>query len=410
MSNESLDKGASARQQSGGSRKTLASYDVSLRSGFLPDTDPLTVLPESLAGWRDIAIDLPKLLVAQCLRQAVDAMPIIKTESLKTIAELERAMLAFSFIGHAYVWGNGTVPSAIPASLALPWYQVAKQLGRPPVLSYASYALHNWRRIKLTGPIALGNICLVQNFLGGLDEEWFILVHVDIEAKTGPALASLLAAQEAVAKKDVKTIAQELKTVGRVLDQVYATLLRMPERCDPYIYYTRVRPYIHGWKDQPLFPNGLVYTDVTDYQGKPQRFRGETGAQSSLIPALDAALGIEHKNDFMRHYLNEMRDYMPPKHRQFIEALEAGPSIRQFVTEEMRSDKELGDVYNECVHWIELFRTKHLEYATNYVFKQHELTASNPATVGTGGTPFIPYLQKHRDETADALLSKDNES
>ncbi len=45
-------------------------------------------------------------------------------------------------------------------------------LGRPPVLSYASYALDNWRRIDRKNPIDLGNIALLQNFLGGQDEEY----------------------------------------------------------------------------------------------------------------------------------------------------------------------------------------------------------------------------------------------
>ena len=57
------------------------------------------------------------------------------------------------------------------------------------MLSYASYALDNWRRLDPASPIELGNIALLQNFLGGLDEEWFVLVHVDIEAKAGKALA-----------------------------------------------------------------------------------------------------------------------------------------------------------------------------------------------------------------------------
>ena len=43
------------------------------------------------------------------------------------------------------------------------------------------------------------------------------------------------------------------------------TLLRMPERCDPYIYYSRVRPYIHGWKNSPSLPQGVVYEGVADY-------------------------------------------------------------------------------------------------------------------------------------------------
>jgi indoleamine 2,3-dioxygenase len=183
----------------------------------------------------------------------------------------------------------------------------------------------------------------------------------------------------------------------------------MPEKCDPYIYYHRVRPYIHGWRDHPMFTEGLIYADVSDYNDKPQSFRGETGAQSSIIPSLDAALGVVHENDYMRHYLNEMRDYMPPKHRAFIEAIEKGPSIREFVINKMATNKSLEDIYNQCIHWMELFRTKHLEYANNYIFKQHESSHTNPHAVGTGGTPFMPYLQKHRDETAAHILPTESD-
>jgi indoleamine 2,3-dioxygenase len=386
----------------------LAPYDVTEERGFLPVKDPHPQVPRVLEGWAEIAYELPKLLVSGRVRKAVDAMPTLSTEELKTADELERAMLAFSYIGHAYVWGDSSPPQVLPAGLAVPWHAIAKKLGRPPVLSYASYALHNWKRLDKKDPIELGNIALLQNFLGGVDEEWFILVHVDIEAKAGPALAALLPAQLAVKDQDAKALQKELTTIESCLSSIYATLLRMTERCDPYIYYHRVRPYIHGWKDHPLFPNGLTYTGVADYDGKPQQFRGETGAQSSIIPSIDAALGVEHANDYMRHYLNEMREYMPPKHSAFIEAVKTGPSIRDFVKEHMNSDKALRDVYDECVHWIEVFRTKHLEYAKNYIFKQHQLSETNPYAVGTGGTPFVPYLEKHRDETKEHMLVQES--
>jgi indoleamine 2,3-dioxygenase len=392
----------------------LSSFDVSLERGFLPAHDPLLKIPRSWPDawrqWGEIASELPKLLIAGQLRQHVEAMETASAQKLESKAELERAMLALSFIGHAYVWGEGSPPAALPKPLAVSWYGVGKKLGRPPVLSYASYALENWRRLDPKGPIALGNICLVQNFLGGVDEEWFILVHVDIEAKAGPALAALLPAQEAVTRQDALALEKELKIVENSCAQIYATLERMPERCDPYIYYNRVRPYIHGWKDHPHLPSGLLYTGVKEYGGKPQRFRGETGAQSSIIPALDAALGVVHEQDFMRHYLNEMRDYMPPKHRKFIETIEAGPAIREFVLEHGSAKKSLRDVYDQCIQWIAQFRTKHLEYASNYIYHQHELSAANPHAVGTGGTPFLPYLQKHRDETARHLINPGKDS
>ena len=66
-----------------------------------------------------------------------------------------------------------------------------------------------------------------------------------------------------------------------------------------------IRPYIFGTKDNPDLKEGLIYEN--QYQNVPQFFRGETGAQSSIIPFLDGALGIYHTNDNLRPYLNEMR-------------------------------------------------------------------------------------------------------
>ena len=390
-------------------QKLLDPYEVDCERGFLPAQDPLITVPAALGGWVEIANKLPKLFVAGQVRRTIDAMPVIDVTGLKIKAELERAMVAFSYIGHAYVWSESTPPKSLPASLAVPWHTVAKKLGRPPVLSYASYMLHNWQRIDKNQDVKLGNIALIQNFLGGVDEEWFIVTHLDIERDAGPGLAAMLPAQEAVKKKDVQTLEQELKTIKNSLDLIYKSLLRMPEYCDPYIYFHRVRPYIHGWKDHPGLPGGLIYEGVKEYQNKPQSFRGQTGAQSSIIPSMDAALGIVHKNDFMKHYLLEMRDYMPPGHKAFIEAIEHGPSIREFVTEQMQTNEPLQEVYNACVQRVENFRTQHIEYAKNYIYKQNETSASNPHAVGTGGTPFIPYLQKHRDETEEHLLNKNNQ-
>ena len=50
-------------------------------------------------------------------------------------------------------------------------------------------------RLDQHKPVQLGNVVCLNNFLGGLDEEWFRLVHVEIEMCAAPALASILPAQ-----------------------------------------------------------------------------------------------------------------------------------------------------------------------------------------------------------------------
>ncbi len=387
-------------------RKQLATFDVTPERGFLPAQDPLRRLPAGFDAWEQIAGDLPKLLMTDQLRAIVNRIPRIDPSSLKNSAELERAMMLLSYIGHAYVWtGGGKPATSIPPSLAVPWHALSVRLGRPPVLSYASYALHNWRRIDPNRGVELGNIALLQNFWGGADEEWFILIHVDIEARAAAAVRSLIPAQHAAADRRPQELLAHLSTIRTSLEGMYATMLRMPEFCDPYIYYNRVRPYIHGWKNHPALPKGLKYEGVQAYS-EPQKFRGETGAQSSIVPALDAVLGVSHQNDPLREYLNEMRQYMPPAHNAFVKHLESGPSIRQYVCETCAASCDpkiatpLKETYNACVKLVEMFRDKHLEYAASYIYKQAPKGEGNPTDVGTGGTPFMPYLKKHRDETA----------
>jgi indoleamine 2,3-dioxygenase len=236
-----------------------------------------------------------------------------------------------------------------------------------------------------------------------MDEEWFILIHVDIEAKSAPAIAALVDAQSAAAALERDLLLAKLLLVDDTLGRIHKVLARMPEKCDPYIYYRRVRPYIHGWKDHPALPEGVVYEGVSEFAGRPQQFRGETGAQSSIIPSLDATLGIQHGDSLLSVYLREMRDYMPPAHRAFLDALERGPSLRNYIAGRT-ADRELRDAYNRCVEGVERFRELHLHYAATYIQQQHERGAANPTEVGTGGTPFMSYLEEHRRTTLRHLL------
>jgi indoleamine 2,3-dioxygenase len=397
----SLDKNVSppGRPESDAAALVLSQYEIDPMRGFLPVPDPLDCLPGEFSAWEEAAKDLPKILMTDNPRRILRELPVLDATLLRNKREKRRAMVILSFLGHAYVWGEKEAVSSIAPSLAVPWYQVSRDLGRPPVLSYASYALDNWKRAAPSSPIALGNIALLQNFLGGQDEEWFVLIHVAIEAKAGPVLAAILGAQRAVTADDPNSVADHLEIIARGLDGMNEILHRMPERCEPYIYFNRVRPYIHGWANHPSLPEGMIYEGVKEYGQKPQQFRGETGAQSSIIPSLDAGLGIAHAEDLLRTYLNEMRDYMPPEHRRFISDVERGPSVREYVKRNWVRQPLLREAYNAAVAGVERFRSTHLEYAHSYIIKQSRGGKKNPNYVGTGGTPFGPYLKKHRDET-----------
>jgi indoleamine 2,3-dioxygenase len=302
-------------------------------------------------------------------------------------------MLVLSYLGHGYVWGETEPADHVPAAIAVPWCAVAARLGRPPVLSYASYALDNWRRFDPRGPLSVDNLAILQNFLGGQDEDWFILIHVEIEALAARALHAALPALAAARAGDAATLGARLEEVAGALEAMLGTLRRMPERCDPYMYFHRVRPFIHGWKNHPALPSGVVYEGVVDEGvsefGGPQLLRGETGAQSTIVPVMDALLGVAHAPDPLRAYLDEMRAYMPPGHRGFLAHVEAAGNVRGAVRELRGAHPELAEIYDACLSYI------HAQAGRG----------ANPSDVGTGGTPFMQYLAKHRDETAKHRVS-----
>ena len=380
----------------------IADFGITEEFGYLPAHAPALALSAGNEEWDQFGRDIPKLLMGTNFRSRVKALPDFDINKLNSEAEIQRAMLILSYIGQSYQWSENNPATVMPANLAIPWHQVGKLVGRPPILSYQSYASDNWRRFDPSGPIECGNIGLLQCFLGGQDEEWFILIHIEIEKKAGKALKAIEDAQNAVSENDADQLEVALTNLRSALAAMYEVLGRMPERCDPYIYFHRVRPYIFGWRNNPSLPDGVIYEGVDEYQGVGQKFRGETGAQSAIIPAMDAVLGIDHERDELREYLMEMRMYMPPRHVAFIEAVEAGPSVRNFVKIAKRTS--LTTVFNDCVELVANFRAMHLEYAGTYIHAQAQATPGNPSAVGTGGTPFMTYLRKHRDETKTQTL------
>ena len=232
----------------------LSHFDVRSGRGFLPANDPPRFLPAAFEAWEHAASELPKLMMTDRVRSILEELPLLGVDQLTTIPDRERAMMVLSFLSHGYVWGEANAAQILPKNLALPWYQLAQLLGRPPVLSYASYALWNWQRIDPNAEVALGNIALLQNFFAGMDEEWFILVHVDIEQRAAAGLWEISYLLKAAYDGELGDLERSLKVLHKSLLAVNASMARMPEHCDPYIYYNRVRPCIHGWKDCPALP------------------------------------------------------------------------------------------------------------------------------------------------------------
>lgn len=361
-----------------------------LESGFLPNKIS-TLLSNEFDDVEHIAKNLPKILANNQIEDEVLNLETEKDISNLSIDELERAMLLYSYIGHGYIWGGTSIEKVIPKNISKTWYKISQKLDRPPILSYASYALNNWKLQDVNKPFDLENIRILQNFLGGMDEDWFIMIHIAIEHEAKEILNNLKTYY--LDKNEDQSYLENALVSIKKINQI---MNRMPEKCDPFIYYNRVRPYIFGWKNNPATPNGVIYEGVEEYGGNPQLFRGETGAQSSIVPALDALLGVTHSNDPLKEYLDEMRLYMPKEHRNMLNDLDQWSENNRSKSIREDSSVVLSDKIIKEVH---AFRNKHLEYARIYIHEQSLSNQNNSNVVGTGGTPFMKYLDKHLQET-----------
>lgn len=362
----------------------LTAFGVDPVRGFLPAEDPLLTLPEGYGVWERLAADVPALLLSGGLRRRVEALPLLPVDPDWDGREWERTMLVLSLIGTAYVWAGPEPATVLPQAIAVPWWAAANATGRPPIITHASLVLNNWRRLDPAGPLTLDNLDTLHTFLGGSDERWFYLVTVAIEASGGPAMTALIAAQTAAAAGDVAAVRDHLPVIEVALEEMTANMQRMPEQCDPYIFYHRVRPYLSSWPE-----GGVVYTGTGP---EPRHYSGGSAAQSSLVQSLDAGLGIRHASPF----LAEMRRYMPARHRQFVEAVEARPSLRSFAAEHAAGEPALRAQVNRCVDLLDAFRQIHMAFSVRYIKQQ---APPEGTAMGTGGTDFVTLLSEARKET-----------
>jgi indoleamine 2,3-dioxygenase len=365
--------------------------------GFLPEADPATELPPGYGIWDELGEELPHLLACGKARTTLAKLAPIGTDELAEPAHQERAFGLLSVLGHAAVhesWRTASA-SSVPKGIAIPWVSLARKMQRLPVLAYASHGLNNWRRLDPRGAVALGNIAVLRTFFGGLDEHWFVATHVDIEASAAPLIRAAMDAQEAVACGDAALLQTSLSTMALTLYKMGETLERVRENCDPHIFFNRVQPFMQGMR-------GVIYDGVPELNGMPQNHPGGSGAQSSVLPIVDAVLGVRHAPDALLSYLTELRRYMPAEHRELLVNVEHRGAVNLYASS--AGDAALLDTYNQCIDALGSFRDKHLQISIDFIQRPAKQQASNRGEHGTGGSPFVGYLEKHRKETFINIL------
>lgn len=437
-------------------------YQVSPITGFLPSELPLLCLADPVyEKWERIVVNLQSLILSKRLRTIIDKLPIIPATHLYTENEWRRAYTVLIFLAHGYIWGGEKAAERLPPSITYPLLQVCEHLEVPPVATYAGLCLWNYKPLFARDGLTLENLSTLLTYTGSIDEQWFYLVSVAIEAKGGSTIPLMLEAIQAARDGDKETVTQNLRTLAEVLDELGTLLLRMNENCDPHVFYHRIRPFLAGsknMKDAGL-PHGIFYDDGDSRTSSWRQYGGGSNAQSSLIQLFDIFLGVEHRPTGSKasetsesevepgvapkprhNFIHEMRQYMPGPHKRFLQAVEAVSNIRDFVDFHQR-DRNLTVAYDACLAMLRALRDKHIQIVSRYIIvKSREARSvsrsrgrsgpepeSGPAPNrgrgiasisykntdaeqrkkkmrGTGGTALIPFLKQARDETGEPAI------
>lgn len=349
--------------------------------GFLPESDPARrfSLVAELEPLDELGRDLPSLLIDPEFRSFARGLKLpewpLGAPTAETLPELRLYYVRLGFLASGYINQVGqSTETLLPANIAVPLCNACRLLDRPPILSYDGYALYNWKRFDPAGPIALGNIDTLQDFVHLYDEHWFILVHVEIEALAARILAAIEDSQAALAADDEGKLNAALVQIAETIERQAAVLRRIPEHMDSSLYYRTFRPYIR-------FFENVVYEGVDSV---PMNFRGETGAQSSIMPLLVAFMKIPHAPTALTDHLADMRRFMPAAHRAVLAEVEAMPPLR---------DRAAAEPFNRVLEAMADFREVHYGWAQEYINRW----VADPR--GTGGTPYMQWLQQLIAET-----------
>ncbi|KEF52653.1 indoleamine 2,3-dioxygenase [Exophiala aquamarina CBS 119918] len=418
----------------------LCRFGISARNGFLPDEIPLRRLShQHYAPWESLAKNLSELIVNNEIRAKIDALPILETIYLRSEAEWQRAYSLLAFWAHAYFWGGQQPSERLPPQITCPLLQVSSRLGLPPTATYSALNLWNWERkapnCEITDP---ENLRSLQTATGTRDEEWFYLISVSVEAKGGPLILAMLQATQAVRDCNDRLLESCLQTITQGITELGVLLNRMREHCDPQIFYHVIRPLLAGSKGMASagLPRGVFY-DEGNGKGQWREYSGGSNAQSSLIQLFDIVLGVDHhatggsssKAARTGSFIQEMRNYMPRGHREFLAYMTKKSNIREYASNASTSPT-IRNAYNKAVEALVAFRNIHIQIVAGYIIApsrapgasyivqnrtlnlatastrgQETSTNEKQQLAGTGGTMLIPFLKRTRDETGEAAVA-----
>lgn len=311
--------------------------------------------------------------------------------------------------------GSEQAELCLPENIAHPLFLLAKIFDRKPWLEYASgYVLSN---SDFGADINPHDVGLFRSWHGGPDEFYFQTVHSVIEWETPQLFSALHSMYSNIHQGNAVGIRNAMAAGISTTQRMLANLKLMPKLSRPAYYSADVRPQIQGLTGNTgagkLFDERGVFFEgcgETQYNGKSGQWmkdiRGQTGAQSSIVPLLDNALGItdfyQSQDNPLSRMLRDFRDYRPAPHADLLNRVE----VTQGALGARTALKEVSPLQlAQWCHTVCQFREFHYYLAMAYIVKPglKNQPASQSRNIGTGGSPTPSYLPQNVQFTLTAL-------
>jgi indoleamine 2,3-dioxygenase len=276
-------------------------------------------------------------------------------------------------------------------------------------MSYAAaYTLYNYRFSNPSlGTSSYTNLRLIRAFERGLNpassEAGFVLTHIDMVAHS-PALilgTTQLLSTIASSPDARPAAASALHLLLDAMSAIESSMEAMWTHSRPADYLS-YRTFIFGITNQSMFPSGVVYAGHND--DRPMSFRGESGANDSIIPLLDALLEIPMPANPLTEILKDFRSYRPKPHREFLAyvreaARELG--VREYCTRNGEEGclEETAVLYLRLLDTVRSFRWRHWLFAREYIIRR----SKHPTA--TGGSPIVTWLPNQLFAVMDLMAS-----
>lgn len=385
---------------------SLPQFVVGVENGFLPRAPPLECLPKEFDKLESLLQRMPVkthkgevgLLATGDFGPAVlKELPDYSDQISKITdtALLTALFRDYTFATSAYLlepcdieyrksktYGLGR--DVLPKNLAVPLSIIAKKIGAKPFMEYAlSYALYNYAKVDNSKPLDYDNLRLIRLFDGSPAEHGFILVHVAMVRYSGDLVKAAGEVLTAASNKDRYNFNKAMTDLLNTHTKINQAMETMWGRSKPD-GYQGLRTFIMGTKNQPMFPNGVLYEGVSDER---TQYRGESGANDSMIPTLDNLLQVTENLPVnpLTDVLRDFRTYRPPHHNEWLNYVEDNAkkaNVRGFALQ----NPESGLLYIQNLDLIREFRLRHWKFTKEYIMKY----SKHP--VATGGSPITTWL------------------